>query len=1165
MVILAAPMNKQITITLWNAGGIERPAISTITDALSSSSLVFLTETWLLSPFRFPTSWPQYHTYGVPVENSYRGQQGISLLVHPDFPYHVSPLPSSSPYVFSCQVSSLLIHCLYLPPHMDDALAIEVLESLPLNPEPSQLNTLICGDFNARHIELLGDKKPNTRGAPFAEWVHSTGLRCWNSELAYGVPTLFNPRRLTSDGRPYGSVIDLMMTTESLLNPSLVIRPDPALPSDHCPVSLSFWFPSAPPPPPLHPRVVWRLSRLGRKDCKYKEYFNERVKPLQDELARHLGNIDTEPLGPDSGGVAPDIDGMATSLVDIIHSSLDDSVSRKDGKLLTQSKFWTGALQILVDLRTQARRRWLDEEDSFRKLRLWEDCELADKRFKAACKKRKRETWKEFCAKLSSGPFSETTSTIKKIRSQRRVSPQFTHHEGPTAAANAMAHHLESVFSGRNLPDTNYPSPPIPEGPHPLRSNQPRFNCPFTCDLIEDMLLHKLARRKAPGIDHLRREMLTPIRERLVPVLTSLFMLCWRWSIVPVSWCTAQVIPIYKKGDPLDAGNYRPISLTSALRKLFELCLQDHLTLTAPPLDIAQGGFRANRGATDQALNLHELCHQHAIDHYMEAPVLAFLDIKSAYDTVDRAIIWRALETHVSTPLLALLQALFDRVHIEVIIQGYSSTSFMPYTGVLQGSILSPFLYSVYINSLPTALREVRIPNTNRAFDRPPRRKYGGLWMNCLLYADDVALIGTAESMPRLLKAAEAHSRRLGYRWHPAKCVVVNPPSDRGGRPLKLYGSEIPTADSFSYLGIPINKKGKLDTQLLLDRNTQSAVSAMRVGLRPLGLASASFSRMVAAKLYAVFIRPKLEYGLSVCLLLAKQLKALEKAQNTCLRLAFGGHPKSSTAVFRHMTNLPSMTARFNMVIFKSVIRIQQLPRDTLLATIIRNSARQTFQWPRLLDSSELWEALPNVNDAAKLRMVNEAGFIRSHAIEARQLIHDAILNNPERAPPVLLSACRPTIGADPVLYLPMSLHSRSRLRRWRMGWLPGRPIACRCGAPHATRSHLIHCLNVASRLDLPADAQPNPIDHFLNRFLPVRKNRLSSPLSADELHLCKYWPTLLTIMCEIDQICLPDEEFSAASLDHESDLLLHWYRHREWPRITASSYIRILQENGIV
>ncbi|KAG1606259.1 hypothetical protein G6F46_013135 [Rhizopus delemar] len=250
-----------------------------------------------------------------------------------------------------------------------------------------------------------------------------------------------------------------------------------------------------------------------------------------------------------------------------------------------------------------------------------------------------------------------------------------------------------------------------------------------------------------------------------------------------------------------------------------------------------------------------------AEDHYGEAPVLAFLDIKSAYDTVDRAIIWRALETYISEPLLGLLQSLFDKVSIQVLINGHSSRSFWPKTGVLQGSILSPFLYSIYINSLPAVLRAVPLPISSRVFGTMPRREYSGLWINCLLYADDVVIIAAPDVMPRLLRRAAQHSMELGYRWNPAKCVVVNSPTIYGAPPLRLYGDPIPIADSFPYLGIPFDSKGAIATDQLLKRNIASALPAMRNTLQPLGLHAPSFSRLTASRLYAIFIRPKLEYG----------------------------------------------------------------------------------------------------------------------------------------------------------------------------------------------------------------------------------------------------------------------------------------------------------------
>ncbi len=87
-------------------------------------SLLFITETWLLSPNKYPIpTWKQFHTYGIPVNsyNQHRGQLGLALLVNPDFKLpihhinHVNPLLAK--FTLSIIINSkLLIHCLYLPP-----------------------------------------------------------------------------------------------------------------------------------------------------------------------------------------------------------------------------------------------------------------------------------------------------------------------------------------------------------------------------------------------------------------------------------------------------------------------------------------------------------------------------------------------------------------------------------------------------------------------------------------------------------------------------------------------------------------------------------------------------------------------------------------------------------------------------------------------------------------------------------------------------------------------------------------------------------------------------------------------------------------------------------------------------------------------------------------
>lgn len=149
---------------------------------------------------------------------------------------------------------------------------------------------------------------------------------------------------------------------------------------------------------------------------------------------------------------------------------------------------------------------------------------------------------------------------------------------------------------------------------------------------------------------------------------------------------------------------------------------------------------------------------------------------------------------------LVFYNVFFRKISIQVLITEHAYATFWPRTGVLQGSILSPSLYSIYINSLPILLCEVLMPVSSHMYSSMPRREYEGLWINCLLYAVDVVLIAAPEVIPRLLKKAEEHSVSLVYHWNLAKCVVFNSPSICGARRLQRYGSPISNADSLCIL-----------------------------------------------------------------------------------------------------------------------------------------------------------------------------------------------------------------------------------------------------------------------------------------------------------------------------------------------------------------------------
>ena len=63
----------------------------------------------------------------------------------------------------------------------------------------------------------------------------------------------------------------------------------------------------------------------------------------------------------------------------------------------------------------------------------------------------------------------------------------------------------------------------------------------------------------------------------IAPVLTNIFNACISTGYFPKVLKTAEVVPIFKKGEKEFRSNYRPISILNLFAKLFEKCLLDQL------------------------------------------------------------------------------------------------------------------------------------------------------------------------------------------------------------------------------------------------------------------------------------------------------------------------------------------------------------------------------------------------------------------------------------------------------------------------------------------------------------------------------------------------------------------------------------------------------------
>ncbi|KAG1363023.1 hypothetical protein G6F61_013961 [Rhizopus arrhizus] len=58
---ISSSSSLPLTIGLWNANGLQATTVDDLLRHCQSFSLIFITETWLLSPNKIRTPWPQFH------------------------------------------------------------------------------------------------------------------------------------------------------------------------------------------------------------------------------------------------------------------------------------------------------------------------------------------------------------------------------------------------------------------------------------------------------------------------------------------------------------------------------------------------------------------------------------------------------------------------------------------------------------------------------------------------------------------------------------------------------------------------------------------------------------------------------------------------------------------------------------------------------------------------------------------------------------------------------------------------------------------------------------------------------------------------------------------------------------------------------------------------
>ena len=261
---------------------------------------------------------------------------------------------------------------------------------------------------------------------------------------------------------------------------------------------------------------------------------------------------------------------------------------------------------------------------------------------------------------------------------------------------------------------------------------------PFSLDELK-AAISQMKTKGACGPDNIPPTFLKALGEHALNELLSIFNESFLNGICPQVWRQAIIIPLLKAfKSASDLASFRPISLTSCIVKTLERMIAERLyyfTESKGLITPLQAGYRKMRGCEDQIARFVQRIEDGFEEQPFHRSVLVLLDFSKAFDTVWREKLLLSLH-EMGIPLLYmrwLYQFLRNRF-AKVKFNGSLSKNTQFLQGVPQGSVLSPLLFILYMNSLARLL--------------PEGNTYS-------LYADDVSILATRRTLEEAQAAAQ--------------------------------------------------------------------------------------------------------------------------------------------------------------------------------------------------------------------------------------------------------------------------------------------------------------------------------------------------------------------------------------------------------------------------